>query len=191
MEQDFHAEEIERRYNETVERGTVQGDTFITPSGASVPMLAPQPDDNELEDSGCVYCDGEGIWREEIDNGYFREGHCDACRGTGKAGRLHPKRQQRMEDWLSMIFFTDAPRFEMMDRDICPDCGAGGCGGECHWTPEQWARMEGEPEESYIPESLRELVMEQKRKVHTDDLRRIAEGETLPWLGKRETWLNP
>jgi hypothetical protein len=66
MEQDFHAEEIERRYNETVERGTVQGDTFITPSGASVPMLAPQPDDNELEDSGCVYCDGEGIWREEM-----------------------------------------------------------------------------------------------------------------------------
>ncbi len=139
---DFYAEEVERRYQRELERGRVDGDTFITASGASVDMFKPHEDDDELLDPGCVYCQGQG--EIESDDPFSYESYfCTACRGTGSSGQSTPRGVQRKEQWLDMIFFTDAPRFEKMDRDICPDCGSGGCGGECHWTAEEWMRYAG------------------------------------------------
>lgn len=39
--------------------------------------------------------------------------------------------------------------------------------------------------------SLMEQIEQKKAATEVDDQRRIAAGETLPWLGRRETWLNP
>ena len=135
---DFYADEVERRFQQELEYGGVLDGMFRTRSGARVPMFEPRDDDDELVDPGCVYCDGYGEWHEDD-----RSGFCNACRGTGAAGHMIPRGLQRKENWLDMIFFADAPRFENMDRDICPDCGAGGCGGECHWTAEEYALYTG------------------------------------------------
>jgi hypothetical protein len=129
---------LNERYAREINRGQEDGDFFITASGARVPRFVNQPGDEEMIDPGCIYCEGEGTWYEDD-----RSGSCYACSGTGTAGRTMARGDLRLEQWLDMVFFTDAPRFEKIDQDVCPDCGVGGCAGECHFTEEDWAEIYG------------------------------------------------
>lgn len=150
----------QERFDREIARGTVDGEKFITASGAIVPMFQNQNDDDELIDPGCVYCQGQGEVINEDEWGSVWG--CSACNGTGKGNYTITRREQRMNQWLDMIFFTDAPRFELMDRDCCPDCGAGGCGGECDFTEEDWQEIRGHGGVIYAgtitPESIDEWV---------------------------------
>jgi hypothetical protein len=130
---DPFVEDLERRFSEAIASGSVEGDVFHTPSGATMAMLLPQYDDHEVIADRCVWCDGHGYGGDAVGYG----GLCDACRGTGKGGTT-TRGLKRKQEFLDALFFIDAPRFALMDRDICPDCGGGGCGGECHWTDEEW-----------------------------------------------------
>jgi hypothetical protein len=141
------SENVMEDFRRTIEQGRVDGDTFITPTGATVDMFQAQEDDMDLVDPGCVYCEGQGEWYEDD-----RSGGCYACGGTGKAGYTICRYEQRMRSWLDQIFFVDASRAEKMSYDICPDCGSGGCGGECHWTAEEYLLYTGEIEAAPITE---------------------------------------
>lgn len=110
-----------RRYSRPDADGLVSTDT-----GARVRPFLPSADATAVIDKACVWCDGRGYGGDAM--GF--SGACDACRGTGRAGRVLRGRVE-LDDYRDMLFFTDGHRAELMDRDICPDCGRGGCGGEC------------------------------------------------------------
>lgn len=55
---------------------------------------------------------------------------------------------------------------------------------------DQGDETEIQPNGGGVPRII-DLLEARKRDLEVDDQRRIAEGETLPWLGKRESWLDP
>lgn len=115
-----------------------------TRTGAWIEALIPQPDDDEPSEDPCVWCGGEGVAgggadEEEL---YYRpelmQIACGACRGTGKGDTHTTRGEQRRRDYEDRWFWIDATRAEKMDRDVCPDCGYGGCSEDCWRRDSQW-----------------------------------------------------
>lgn len=117
--------------------------TISTVTGGTIAALVPAPDDDEIVTDPCVWCDGLGYGGDAVG----LSGDCDACQGSGSSGKT-TRGELRRKQWESEVFYIDATRAELMDRDICPDCGSGGCGGECHFTADEWAEIMGSPIEA-------------------------------------------
>lgn len=111
--------------------------TYTTRTGAVVEAFMRQPGDDNIVSDPCVWCEGEGhagggAPDDELQaNPGLMLHDCQACQGTGVSGTTTVG-DLRLKAWKEMVFNIDARRYELRDRDICPDCGAGGCGGECY-----------------------------------------------------------
>lgn len=99
----------------------------ITATGGVLPALVPQPDDNQIIPEPCPWCEGTG--QDGEDHAGWA---CQRCNGTGSIGTM-TQGEARKRHFEEQVFYLDATRYESMDRDICPDCGAGGFG--CCDTP--------------------------------------------------------
>lgn len=122
---DVYEQDVECRFQNELARGTVDGATFITATGARIAAFTEQPDDDELEAVRCVWCEGQGVIHDGDFDTYYGSDPCGNCNGTGISGK-QKKGITRKEAWLDSLFFIDARRAELKDRDCCPDCGLGG-----------------------------------------------------------------
>jgi len=106
-------------------------EAFTTKTGAMIAPLLPQKDDHVLDYEPCPWCAGEG-WAgggcddEELAfNPGLRFSDCQRCGGAGHIGTI-TRGELRRRRFEELVFNTDARRYELQDRDVCPDCGAGG-----------------------------------------------------------------
>lgn len=113
----------------------------FTRTGVAVPALILTKSDSMTVPNPCVWCMSTGNGRDEDDPEYYLgEGTCGACGGTGVNGTITAG-ELKEAAWKDMVFDIDARRYELMDRDCCPDCGAGGYGcqdedsGPCRVDP--------------------------------------------------------
>ena len=97
-------------------------EAYCTNTGAFIAPPLPQPDDTEVTNEPCPWCDGQGYFNDSTD-GYG--GACGRCDGTGSIGHL-TRGELRRRAFADSLFFIDAERAELIDRDCCPDCGRGG-----------------------------------------------------------------
>jgi hypothetical protein len=134
-----------------------------TPTGALITALTPHPDDDEEIELACVRCSGEGTkggrwddqawffygeynrdggWDDEESYAYSSPSarRCDACAGTGKSGRTMTAGEMRKQQWDEQVSLLDGERMSLRDRDICPDCGFGGCSERCWQTDSDWVQ---------------------------------------------------